>query len=198
MTLAEKHTDEALLSLSSENHEYFYQLMKRYEPKLLRYIRKMIPRNPDDAEDVLQEVFLKVYKNQKGFNPKLKFSSWIYRITHNEIVNLYRKKKSEKGILSIDDTDRDNRALNHMLADTLDIQKDYLSGERREKVLGALSHLPASYRDMLVLRYFEEKSYSEISDILRKPPGTVATTLNRAKDMLKKHLATFAEGSEDL
>lgn len=198
MTLAKEYTDEELLSLSSENHEYFYELMKRYEPKLLRYIRKMLPNNTDDAEDVLQEIFLKVYRNQKGFNPKLKFSSWVYRITHNEVVNLYRKRNPEKGILRIDDTESDNRALFHMLADTLDIQGDYLSGERRKKVLAALSRMPAKYRDVLVLRYFEEKSYTEISDILRKPQGTVATTINRAKDMLKAFLANFIEGREDL
>ena len=182
----EQLSDEQLLALSEGQEDYFYLLMKRYETKLLRYILKMTRHQLSDAEDILQEVFIKVYKNQRGFNPKLKFSSWIYRIAHNEVVNMYRKNRSGKGLISIDDTETDAKGEIAILADTLDVQAAYISEEIRMKLRNALSNISADYREILVLRYFEELSYSEISDILMKPQGTVATLINRAKSALKK------------
>ena len=78
--------DEQLVQLSLNNQDYFYYLMKRYEIKLLRYIKRLTTVSPEEAKDIIQEIFIKVYRNLNGFNPKLKFSSWIYRIAHNEII----------------------------------------------------------------------------------------------------------------
>ncbi len=148
----------------------------------------MTQNNEEDSEDILQEVFLKVYKNQKGFNPKLKFSSWVYRIAHNEVIDMHRKKKFQRGMINIDATDTDTRALVSLLADTLDIQDTYISEEIRLKLRTALNDLPEKYRNILVLRYFEDQSYIEIGDILLKPQGTVAVLIKRAKSKLKKVL----------
>ncbi|MBU0990876.1 MAG: RNA polymerase sigma factor [Proteobacteria bacterium] len=179
-------TDEALLALSEHDQDSFYALMKRYEKKLFAYIRRMTPMSREDAEDILQEVYIKVYKHQKGFDPDLKFSSWIYRITHNEVVNMLRKRKIRSGTVSIDNTESDSGAFLALLADTMDIQETYISEERGVKIRKALFHLPEKYREVLVLRYFEEKSYGEIGDILKIPQGTVATMVNRAKKRFEK------------
>ena len=103
----------------------------------------------------------------------------------NEIINQYYKKKSytAKIVLNIDTNDSD---LTELATDALDLQDRYISQENAEKVKEALADLPTKYRDVLILRYFEDKNYSEISDILRKPPGTVATLINRAKSGFKK------------
>lgn len=181
-------TDEQLLSLSIDNQDCFYRLIKRYEPRLLRYILKMTQNKQPDAEDILQEVFIKVYRNQRGFNPNLKFSSWIYRIAHNEVISMYRKNKSGSRTIRIDDTDSDTQGAATIISDAFDIQEAYISEEIRLKLRDALNILPDKYRDVLILRYFEDQSYSEIGDILLKPQGTVATLINRAKSMLKKIL----------
>ena len=178
---ADHMTDEALLRKSQEDHESFYVLMKRYEVRLAAYIRRMTRLSREDAEDVLQEVYLKVYKHQKGFDSRLKFSSWIYRITHNEVISMVRKHRVRSGTVSVDDTTDDAGAMLNLLADTMDIQETYITEETRGKIRHALFRLPEKYREVLVLRYFEDKSYGEIGDILKLPQGTVATLINRAK-----------------
>ena len=179
----ENMPDEQLVQLSLKDQDCFYYLMKRYETKILRYIKRLTTVSQEEAEDIIQEVFIKVYRNLNGFNRKLKFSSWIYRIAHNEIINQYRKTKLHSSIpLNIEDEANLIGSIN----DTIEINGAYENLENAEKVREALAELPDKYREILVLRYLEDKSYDEISDILRKPPGTVATQINRAKANFKK------------
>jgi len=95
--------DEELIALALDNQEYFYYLMKRYEKRLLSYILHISNFLSGDAEDVLQEVFIKTYKNLRAFDKSLKFSSWIYRIAHNETISEYRRKKASATTISLDD-----------------------------------------------------------------------------------------------
>ena len=169
----ESKTDEELVRLSLSDVEAFYFLMKRYEPKIFRYINRMTGGKPDKAEDILQEVFIKVYRNLNSFNQKLKFSSWAYRIARNEIINHYYKEKKHADTISLDDSDELH--LTSKLLYDQDIHNTYVVDETAHTLKKALKELPLKYREILVLRFFEDKDYNEISDILRKPPGNVAT-----------------------
>jgi RNA polymerase sigma-70 factor (ECF subfamily) len=180
----ENISDEQLVQFSLKDQDCFYYLMKRYEIKLLRYIKRLTTVSQEEAEDIMQEVFIKVYRNLNGFNQKLKFSSWIYRIAHNEIINQYRKTRHRLAIIPLNIEDEAN--LIDSINDTIEIDGAYEKLENAERVRKALAELPNKYREILVLRYLEDKSYGEISDILRKPPGTVATQINRAKASFKK------------
>jgi len=177
-------SDEELVQISIVDMDAFYFLIKRYEPKIIQYISRMSGGNQDKAEDILQEIFIKVYRNLNSFNPKLKFSSWVYRIAHNEIINQYYKDKARTATISLDDTDQID--LHAKLIYDEDIHNTYVFGETAGAVKKALEELPLKYREVLILRFFEDKDYKEISDILRKPPGTVAALLNRAKIKFKK------------
>lgn len=180
----DRKSDEDLVQLSISDADAFYVLMNRYEPKILQYIKRLTGGKQDGAEDILQEIFIKVYRNLNSFNPKLKFSSWLYRIAHNEIINQYYKSKKHSDTVSLDDSDE-----LHLTAKLIydeDIHKTYAYGETANAVKKALKDLPLKYREVLILRFFEDKDYNEISDILRKPPGTVATLLHRAKSKFKK------------
>ncbi|MCX6779835.1 MAG: sigma-70 family RNA polymerase sigma factor, partial [Candidatus Magasanikbacteria bacterium] len=98
-------TDEQLVAhIREKDKELYSEIIRRYETKLSHYLRKFF-RNPDELEDVLQEVFIKVYRNLYGFDVDKKFSSWIYRITHNEAIN-HLKKNYRKNI-SLDETEWD-------------------------------------------------------------------------------------------
>src|SRR5665648_188700 len=79
-------TDNELVKLSLDNPDHFFCLTKRYESKLLRYIMRISKFSHEDAEDVLQDVFIKTYYNLNEFDSELKFSSWIYRIAHNQTI----------------------------------------------------------------------------------------------------------------
>ena len=96
-------TDEEITQeIVSKNPEAFVEIIRRYREKLSHYLRKFINNN-DEIEDVLQIVFIKTYRNLNGFDPKRKFSSWIYRITHNEAINHLKKNKRVK--ICLDDVE---------------------------------------------------------------------------------------------
>lgn len=178
-------TDTELAALALQDPDYFTPLVERYEDKLFRYIRRFSGLGKECAEDVLQEVFIKIYRNLNGFDKDLKFSSWAYRITHNETIN-YLRKHSGKETIPIENDDPEVINLIDVLESEISVTDDAKRAEIKEKVRKVMSELPTKYREALVLRYLEELDYSEISDVLRKPMGTVATLLNRAKCQFKE------------
>ena len=90
----ENKNDEELVKLILKDQEYFLCIIKRYKYKLFNYIMRISNMREEDAEDILQEVFMKSYFNLNDFNADLKFSSWIYRIAHNQVISQYRKIKA--------------------------------------------------------------------------------------------------------
>lgn len=178
-----KNSDEKLVLLTLKNQDYFLFLIKRYEEKILRYIIRISGLRKEDAEDLLQEVFIKVYQNLNDFDQKLKFSSWIYRISHNVVIDNFRKNKARPEIADLDE-DINDRIIENIKSDfdvTREIDRKYL----RTGMERVLKRIDNKYKEVLVLRFFEEKSYEEISDILKKPVGTVSTLINRAKKQFK-------------
>ncbi len=169
----EKLNDQELVKMSLKNKDYFLLLITRYEKPLLRYIKRLTRFNHEDAEDALQEVFIKTYLNLSSYNPKLKFSSWIYRITHNHSMSELRKRHS-RPVSYIDPQDL------IFIKSSSDILNETNSKLDLEEVKKAIYSLKNKYKEVLILRILEEKEYQEIADILKKPLGTISTLLNRA------------------
>ncbi|MDD2680953.1 MAG: RNA polymerase sigma factor [Patescibacteria group bacterium] len=176
--------DADLVRLSLDDQDKFSYIINRYQEKLARYLRRLGVSNEEDVKDLLQDIFLKVYLNLNEFDQDLKFSSWIYRIAHNQAISNYRKKQVRPEIhaFPIDNINFD------ILAD--DIALDEISDKhlRQELISRGLEKISIKHREILILKFFEDKSYQEISDILKKPSGTVASLLNRAKKSLKNAL----------
>lgn len=174
-------TDEVLVKKALKNQLAFAELVNRYQDKLHRYVSRLAKLEETDIDDILQETFIKVYLNLNGFDTSLKFSSWLYRITHNETINHFRKRsvKYEVG-LNIEDEEKADEFWKEEGFKQIDQSLD------RAKINKTLNKLPTNYRDVLILKYFEEKNYEEISDILQKPPGTIASWLNRAKTQFRE------------
>lgn len=156
-------------------------IIERYEARLKRYIARLGVRNSDDQLDVLQEIFIKAYRNLNSFDVSLSFSSWIYRIAHNEAISFYRKKNV--------------RPEGHLVGDGEEILGFLSSNQEGEEVIfdtsinaeeinRALMLLDPKYREPIILRFFEHKEYDEISDILQIPIGSVGTLLHRGKKQL--------------
>jgi len=179
MTDFTKKTDEELCQLSLENQAAFYELMKRYENKFLSYILRLGQFSKEDAEDILQEVYIKIYTNLNAFNKDLKFSSWGYRIAHNEVISQFRKNKN-KFLVHLEDEDWQN------LRQEFDLDKEITKKIDNEIIAKILEKMDIKYKEVLILKFLEDKSYEEISDILKKPMGTIATLINRAKKQFKK------------
>lgn len=174
-------SDEDLVKLSLQDKEQFGMLIERYEAKLARYITRLGVRSFEDRQDVLQEIFIKVYRNLHGFDTLLSFSSWIYRIAHNEAISWYRKKNV--------------RPEGHMVNEGEEIMSFLSSKEEAADVTfdqtinasqlnSALKKIDPKYQEVLILRFFEHKEYGEISDILQIPMGSVGTLIHRGKKQL--------------
>lgn len=173
-------SDEQIIGkVLEDNKDIYIEIIKRYEKKLSHYLHKFIS-DQDEIEDVLQVVFIKTYKNLYGFDQNKKFSSWIYRIAHNEAVNYLKKKKASK--ICLDDVEY--KLVDEKVDLNSGIDNNFLKKDI-EKILGGLK---IKYREPLILFFFEGKSYEEISDILRVPKNTVGTLILRGKKLIKEEL----------
>jgi RNA polymerase sigma-70 factor (ECF subfamily) len=177
--------DRQLVVSSLENSENFKFLISEYQGKFAQYIRRKTSVSKEDIEDLLQDIFIKIYINLRGFDTSLKFSSWAYRIAHNEIISWYRKKKIRPQI-NFEDYEEENM-VNFFKEDT-DIEKEFEQGLIRKNIRDAIDKLDEKYKDVIVLRFLEEKEYEEISDILQIPLGTVSTLIYRGKKELQRYL----------
>lgn len=178
--MEETHTDEVITQrIQSGDLAAFAVLVERYEAKMLRYGRKFLSAK-EDIEDLVQEIFIKVYTNIQSFDTEQRFSPWIYRIAHNVFVNEL-KKKSRRG-LGVFDAD----TILPFIAGRETADQEAIELEQSEEMAAALTHLAPKYREAIVLHYFEGLSYQEISDVLRIPVTTVGVRMTRARAKLKQ------------
>lgn len=167
-------TDEEIIEkVRTSNQGLYAVIIDRYQKKLIRYAYNLI-KNEDKAIDIVQESFIKAFVNLNNFNIEKKFSSWIYRIVHNQAINLAKKYEKETPLLENWDFKSDDN-----------IESDFEQKEIKENVEKCLKEISLLYSEPLSLYYIDEKSYEEISDILRIPMGTVAIRINRAKKLMK-------------
>ncbi len=173
-----ENEDEKIVKLVQEGDiDSFSVLVERYEVKIKRYAKKFLSGR-EDIEDVVQNVFIKAYKNIQGFDVKRKFSSWIYRIAHNEFVNALKKKKTGLQLFSLD-------ILLPYLVDEEKINQEIEFKEIRQSLRYCLNKIDIKYKEPIILYYLENMSYREVADIMRIPISTVGIRLKRGKKMLK-------------
>lgn len=171
-------TDAELVEvITGGDTERFGELMERYESKLLRYTIYLI-HDGVLAQDVVQETFIKTYKNLRGYNPKYKFSSWIYRIAHNEAMSAVRAKKHVAEDIDVETVKEPS--------DEPSIIREIDQTILRGNLQMCLDTLDARYREVLMLQYYENMRYDEIADVLHIPPSTVGVWSLRGKARLKK------------
>lgn len=188
--ICDQLSDNEIVKRSLNDIDYFLCLYERYELRLLRYIRRISMVSDEQAKDILQEAFIKIWQNLNAFNQSMKLSSWIYRIVHNETISYWRRSKSygKDRKVKLDNVIIENQLDDSEINEDKD-KKEFLTHE----VLGLL---PLKYKTILILKYIEGKGYQEISDVLKIPEGTVATRLNRAKKKFielasEKHISFF-------
>lgn len=165
-----------------EDQDFYACLVARYEDKLARYIRRISASSKEDVEDLLQEIFVAAYRNLNDFDQGLKFSSWIYRIAHNKTISSWRKTKSRPQLVHSEEA----QELVKIVSSDEDMAKDLEKKFDAKQVEKILWKMDEKYREVLVLKFIEDKDYQEISDILKKPMGTVGTLIRRAKNHFRE------------
>src|SRR5580704_16795697 len=173
-------TDETITTrVQGGEADAFATLVERYEDKLMRYARKFL-RDPDDAKDIVQEVFIKAYENIQSFDATRRFSPWVYRIAHNEFVNAI-KKRARGPVLGIDF----DVVFPHLTAgETAD--DTAMERDMKKTLEACLDELDPKYREPLVLYYYEGLSYKDMADVLHIPMSTAGVRLARGKSQLQK------------
>jgi RNA polymerase sigma-70 factor (ECF subfamily) len=176
-----KISDEKLASLSLVDANNFAEIVDRYERKLDAYICRRSVLTKQDREDLLQDIFIKVYISLNDFDRSLVFSSWVYRIAHNTLISWHRKHKRR---LQTDST-LDSFEIAAWTASDDMIEPKQIDQQQKEAASRAFLELPENYKEIMRLRFYEELSYEQISDILQIPKGTVSIRISRGKKKLQ-------------
>lgn len=175
---ADQPSDEALAQrVQSGDRAAFDVLVQRYAPKLLRYGKRF---TLDDAEDQVQEAFIKAYVNINSYDRSQRFSPWIYRIAHNEFIDAIRRRRREP----VPFFDPDTLFPHPVSAQSAD--DGIHERELRQMLDSCLDKLDVRYREPLVLRYLQDLSYQEVADVLKIPAGTVGVRLKRGLEKLRR------------
>lgn len=174
-------TDADLIaSILSSSPNDFKILMERYQQRIFAYLFRFLYQDEQAALDITQEVFIKVYEKLGTVDTNRPLQPWIYRVAHNQAANYLRTVSRRKESYLLDQ---------HWDKISGDEGWDSLEAEEeRLHVLGALDLIDSKYREVLVLYYFEERSYKEIAEIINTSTNTVGTFIARGKKQLKKQL----------
>ncbi len=180
--------DDGFVVRALKGDESAYKdLMEKYDRPIYFHIRKMI-KEKELVEDLVQEVFMKAFKNLETYSNEYAFSTWLYRIATNHTIDYLRKKKLQT--LSINDPykTKDGEVEIQLPDETYATDKKVIKKERKAIVQDAIANLPEKYRAVIQLRHMEEYSYDEIADELDLPLGTVKAHIFRARELLYKAL----------
>jgi RNA polymerase sigma-70 factor, ECF subfamily len=159
------------------NPQAFAALVEQYEKPVYNVALRML-RNSEDARDIAQTVFMKAYQNLSSYDPQYKFYSWIYRMAINESLNILRVRGRDAG------------PVDERIAEDGAGPPELLAGEqRRDVVLAAVDRLKPEHRAVIVLRYFVDRNYEDMGEILGIDARTVKSRLYTARQLLKDQLS---------
>jgi len=184
----EESSDEQLVTrvLSGDEH-VFEALVRRYQARILSHVARMVG-NREDALDLTQEIFLKVFGALDRFNPEFRFSTWLFRIAGNAAIDHLRKRRPRTVPLEMTDSEGRVSSPEYKSSD-LDPFGLLRNTERGDAIARAIADLPAEFRELIALRHFTGLSYEEIAEVKNMPLGTVKNKLFRARAVLKERLA---------
>ncbi|KKM10599.1 hypothetical protein SY88_13115 [Clostridiales bacterium PH28_bin88] len=181
-------TSEINLVISAQqgDQEAFAQLVRLYKKPVYSLAFRML-HNAEDAQDLAQETFLRVYRSLGRFRPGEKFSTWVYRIATNLCIDALRKRRDPancpSSLMDLEGVLADGPA------DLRETPEDaYLAGELRRSIHKAIDALPDKYRAVVILRHIHELSYEEIASVMNLPVNTIRTHLHRARERLREEL----------
>lgn len=169
------------------DQDAFAEIVEIYKNSIYQLCYRMLG-NRHEAEDMAQEAFIRAYVNINSFNQELKFSTWLFRIATNLCIDRIRKKKPDY-YLDAEVSGTDGLTMySHLASDSPLPEKELESLELQESVQKEIMKLPEKYRSVIVLKYIEELSLNEISEILDLPLGTVKTRIHRGREALRQQL----------
>lgn len=180
--MAEQADDKELLFLfknEATRESAYTRIIKKYQEKLYWHIRRMVIEH-EDANDVLQNMFVKVWKNLDNFREDSQLYTWLYRIATNESLTFLQQQKKRR---SISLSDEDN-----FLSNKLEADKDFDANKLEWKLQLAIQKLPEKQRTVFNLRYFEEMPYEEMSRVLETSEGALKASYHHAVKKIEDYI----------
>lgn len=171
----------------------FEQLIESYQRKIFNIALRMLG-NHDDANDLAQEVLIRIYKSIKSFKEQSSFSTWIYRITTNVCLDEIRKRKNKKTISLDEEIKLDDGDIKRQIESDEPSPEDMAEKHELKRIVNdAIAMLSDEHRVAIILRDMQGLSYEEIAEALKLPEGTVKSRINRARQSLKYILGSKRE-----
>jgi RNA polymerase sigma-70 factor (ECF subfamily) len=181
----------SLTALQSGDKAEFAQLVEKYSPMIYRLGLKMLNNN-QDAEDILQETFIKAYRNISDFDWRASVSTWLYRIATNEALMLIRRKRPQEVSFEAPSPNQDELQEPLQIVDWCCLpEQEFLSAESRARLDQAVDQLPASMKVVFILRDIEGLSTKETAQVLEISETAVKTRLSRARLRLREELSAY-------
>jgi RNA polymerase sigma-70 factor (ECF subfamily) len=172
-------TDEEIVAdVLTGDEDRFREIVTRYQGRVVNYLYRLL-RNLDEAHDLAQDVFLRIYRALDRFDSNYRFSTWLFRVAQNAAIDRIRKRRLRMV------------SLHRPESEDAGPYGDLRNRERGEAISQAIDELADEYRELIVLRHFGELSYEEIAQLKEMPLGTVKNKLFRGRQMLKGRLADF-------
>ena len=187
---ATRATDEELVAAILDGEAALYtDLVQRYQGRLVNYLNRFL-FNVDESQELSQEVFLKVYRALDRYNPRYRFSTWLFRVAQNAAIDLLRKRRLKLVPMQRVGVYGETRE-REFPSEERDPYQVLRNLERRDAIGAAIDSLTDEYRELIQLRHFAEMTYEEIAEFKGMPLGTVKNKLFRGRRMLKARLAGY-------
>ena len=181
---------ELIAAILKGDQESFGELVERYQGRLVNYLFRLL-RDVDEAHDLAQEVFLKIYQALDRYDPQYKFSTWLFRVARNAAIDRIRKRRIHFVSMDRRRDDDGPEGTWEPRSETAGPYSSLRNVERGDAIQRAIDSLPWEYRQLIVLRHYGELTYDEIASSQKMPLGTVKNKLFRARQMLKEHLRDY-------
>ena len=176
-----------VIKATKGDQQAFAELLEYYREAIYFMLLKMVVIKTD-AEDLTIEAFTKAFKNLDLYTPSHAFSTWLFKIASNNAIDFLRKKKFRQQMISIDKEyktqDEEYSNTLSLISSNPDPEEKLINTQKKDNILQILDRLPATYRKIIKLRFYDECSYTEISKILGIPIGTAKARLHRSRELL--------------
>ena len=190
---------QLMLDVKAGDQQSFELLLQRYRTPLVNFLYRMV-RSREQAEDLAQEVFLRVYRAREDYEPSAKFTTWLFRIATNLALNSLRDHRYQKLEISMDapivaDAEGGDERMMEVADEHPDIEQHLVEDARKKMIRHAIEKLPEKQRAAVLLHKYQELDYAEISKILRCSESALKSLLFRAYETLRVELAPLVASS---
>ncbi|HXM11720.1 MAG TPA: sigma-70 family RNA polymerase sigma factor [Terriglobales bacterium] len=187
---------DVMLRVKTGDESAFAYLVHKYRRPIVGFMYRLC-RNPSTAEELAQEVFLRVYRSRTTYEPSAKFTTWLYRIATNLAVNHARDTRHERAenTVRLDEPDQETGTTPDLADESLTVEQRMLRRERLAAIRSKVNALPERQRVAVVMHKYEQMDYRQIADVLKLSESATKSLLFRAYETLREQLKEFVSGN---